>query len=202
MINAVTAAEVAVLLGFSPQLVAQALTEVPQVPGRFELIESSNGQIQVVVDYAHTPEGIKSVLKAARNVTEGRLILVFGAGGDRDQHKRPAMGRAAEKYADRIILTNDNPRSENPQKIIADITSGMKKSPDCVILKRRLAISSALKSAAPGDLVVIAGKGHENAQIIGDDEIEFDDRQVVKEELSRLYGCDVVTEGNSGSRVC
>ena len=186
--NAVTAAEVAILLGLSPKFVAEALANAPQVPGRFECIESPDRAIKVIVDYAHTPDGIENVLRAARNITDGRLIVVFGAGGDRDHHKRPVMGQTAEQYADRVVLTSDNPRSEEPHRIIDEIAKGMGQPPDFMIADRRSAIRNALEDAVSGDVIVVAGKGHENVQIIGDEILEFDDRQVVREELARFYG--------------
>lgn len=150
-------------------------------------IRNTRENFRVIVDYAHTPEGIESVLKAARAVTEGRLMIVFGAGGDRDHVKRPVMGRVAEKLADLVVLTSDNPRSEVPQLIVADITRGMSGPPDLIETDRRLAIRYALTEADSGDVIVIAGKGHENVQIIGCEEYEFDDRQVAQDELLRLH---------------
>ena len=211
--NAVTAAETALLLGVTPRLAADALAEVPVVPGRFEPVgiggdrmasdlpnsrdsrggsgpaggtASSVGGFEVIVDYAHTPEGIEHVLGAARSVTDGRLTVVFGAGGDRDRRKRPSMGRVASECADRVVLTSDNPRSEDPMRIIDEIISGMGSPPDSVEPDRRLAVRSALAAARPGDVIVIAGKGHESVQVTGSGEREFDDRRVVREELSLM----------------
>ena len=153
----------------------------------------------MIIDYAHTPEGIEKVLEAARPFTDGRLILVFGAGGDRDHLKRPVMGRIASECADRVVLTSDNPRSEDPQRIIDEITSGMSRHPDCIELDRRLAVRNALACARPGDVIVIAGKGHEKVQIVGSERLEFDDRRVVAEELS-LMAVGRLAVGRNGIR--
>ncbi len=183
--NAVLAAEIALLLGQSPQGVAAALAEAEPVAGRFEPVRAGQ-DFAVIVDYAHTPDGLAVLLEAARSVTTGSLTVVFGAGGDRDRGKRPEMGSTAERLADRVIVTSDNPRREDPDRIIDDIIEGMSGAPDLRTPDRRLAVRSALADAEAGDTVVIAGKGHESRQIIGDRVLAFDDRAVASEELRRL----------------
>jgi UDP-N-acetylmuramoyl-L-alanyl-D-glutamate--2,6-diaminopimelate ligase len=186
--NSLAALETAVALGVDPALAALALSSLPTVPGRFESVSSSNGSpapFSVVVDYAHTPDGVTEVLAAARSVVaEGAaVIVVFGCGGDRDHAKRPAMGAAAAAGADRVIITSDNPRTEDPVSIINDINEGVAghyrdrvtSQPD-----RRLAIGAAFDVARPGDIVVIAGKGHEQTQDLGGNVVAFDDRAVAR----------------------
>jgi len=185
--NAVLAAEIAVALGHEKSAVAGALSASRSVPGRFERIDQGQ-DFTVIVDYAHTPDGLAAVLETARNVTDGKLVVVFGAGGDRDAGKRPRMGEVARRWADRVVVTSDNPRGENPLDIAEAVVSGMERPPELVELDRRTAIRHALAGARPGDLVLIAGKGHETTQTIGDQIIEFDDRQVVREELERREG--------------
>ena len=138
----------------------------------------------VIVDYAHTPDGLENVLKASREITPngGNLICIFGCGGDRDATKRPKMGEIAEKLADKVIVTSDNPRSENPQQIITDILAGFKSTADVIVEPdRELAIKEAYKLANANDVVLVAGKGHEDYQIIGAQTIHFDDREKVRE---------------------
>ena len=197
MSNAVIAAEVAVALGLSPDFVAASLADAPVIPGRFESVEAGQ-DFAVIVDYAHTPEGLAAVLGAARRLTEHRLTVVFGAGGDRDRRKRPAMGAAAEALADRVVVTSDNPRSEDPDEIILGIVNGMSRAPDLAEADRRLALRHAVATAGPGDIVVIAGKGHETSQTIGGDVLDFDDRLVAREELARLAAHDWAAEDRAG----
>jgi len=185
--NAVLAAEIAVALGHGVAEVVEALAASSPVPGRFESIDEGQ-DFTVIVDYAHTPDGLAAVLETARQVTEGKLVVVFGAGGDRDRGKRPRMGEIARRWADRVVVTSDNPRGENPLDIMAAIVSGMEQPPELVEPDRRTAIRHALAGARRGDVVVVAGKGHETTQTIGDQVIEFDDRQVVREELERREG--------------
>lgn len=139
----------------------------------------------VIVDYAHTPDGLENVLKTARSITEGKLWVVFGCGGDRDNKKRPIMGRIALELADKIVVTSDNPRTEDPAAIIAEIAAALQEVPDGksveLIADRREAICHALAEAAANDVIMIAGKGHENYQILADKTIHFDDREVVQE---------------------
>ena len=183
--NAVLAAEIARLLGQSPEAIAAGLADAAPVVGRFEPVHAGQ-DFAVIVDYAHTPDGLATLLQAARSLTNGRLTVVFGAGGDRDRGKRPEMGATAERLADRVIVTSDNPRSEDPEKIIDDIIEGMSRAPDLREPDRRRALRHAVATARRGDMVVIAGKGHESRQIIGDRMLAFNDRDVVSEELRRL----------------
>ena len=188
--NAVLAAEAAVALGVDPTAAAGALAAADPAPGRFEIVDGREfGQeFTVVVDYAHTPDALRAALDAAREITGRRLWAVFGAGGERDPDKRPVMGAVAAAAADRAVVTSDNPRGEDPARIISEIVSGMDRLPHLVVTDRRLAIRRALAEAAPGDVVVIAGKGHEATQTVGSETIEFDDRLVARAELARLAG--------------
>ena len=183
--NAVLAAEIALSLGLSPGEVAAGLAEAAPVEGRFEPVDAGQ-DFAVMVDYAHTPDGLAALLQAARSLTAGRLTVVFGAGGDRDRAKRPEMGATAERLADRVVVTSDNPRSEDPQQIIDDIIEGMGRAPDLSDPDRRRALRHAVATARRGDVVVVAGRGHEPSQIIGDQRLPFRDRDVVGEELQRL----------------
>lgn len=183
--NAVLAAEVVVALGHAPAAVAGALAHVRPVPGRFETVECGQ-DFAVIVDYAHTPDGLAAILEAARAVTLGRLWVVFGAGGDRDQGKRPLMGAVAEQLADHVVVTSDNPRNEAPEAIAEAIVAGMTDPPELVQLDRRQAIRHVLGQACKGDVVVIAGKGHETTQETAGIRAPFDDRVVAAEELRGL----------------
>ena len=154
------------------------------MPGRFQLIHAGQ-PFTVVVDYAHTPDGLENVLKTARQITKGKLWVVFGAGGDRDRKKRPIMGKIALDLADIAVVTSDNPRSEDPEAIIRDIEEGLKDNPEGKeihkITDRREAIEYVMAHAKPDDVVMIAGKGHENYQILKDRTIHFDDGEVVRD---------------------
>jgi UDP-N-acetylmuramoyl-L-alanyl-D-glutamate--2,6-diaminopimelate ligase len=185
--NALGAFATATALGVSPQVASEALAGAERVPGRFEPIDEGQPFV-VLVDYAHTPDSLENVLRAARRLTEGRVIAVFGAGGDRDRAKRPKMGRAGASLADLAIVTSDNPRSENPDAIIAEILGGVENGSAVEVEPdRRAAIALALSRAEPGDSVVIAGKGHEQGQEFeAGRKIPFDDREVAREELRRL----------------
>jgi UDP-N-acetylmuramoyl-L-alanyl-D-glutamate--2,6-diaminopimelate ligase len=187
--NALAALSVAHALGLNLQEAARALASAEQVPGRFESIDEGQ-PFGVIVDYAHTPDSLENVLTAARRLTGGRLISVFGCGGDRDREKRPLMGRAGSELSDVAIVTSDNPRSEDPGAIIDQIRQGIPDDPHAEVLvdaDRRAAIASALGRAGEGDLVVIAGKGHEQGQEFEDGrKIPFDDRDVAREELRKL----------------
>lgn len=182
--NAVMAAELLVCVGFDPAEIASAFAAVGQIPGRFEVIESDSGPT-VVVDYAHTPDGLEAVLGAAREIVAGSLTVVFGAGGDRDQLKRPLMGEVAGRLADRVVLTSDNPRSESAAAIISEIAAGMARPADQVTVDRRQAIRHAIAQAGPGDVVLIAGKGHEKTQESASGVIQFDDSAAARQELRR-----------------
>jgi UDP-N-acetylmuramoyl-L-alanyl-D-glutamate--2,6-diaminopimelate ligase len=181
--NGLAAAAAARVLGVGEDAIARGLASVAGVPGRFE--EVAEGQpFTVLVDYAHKPGALETVLGAARELTRGRVICVFGAGGDRDREKRPMMGEVASRLADVVIVTSDNPRSEDPQAIIEAILQGAPNAevePD-----RRAAIERAVERAEPGDAVVVAGKGHEQGQEVAGETIPFDDKTVVREALRRL----------------
>ena len=161
------------------------------MPGRFERIapgDGDGGGVVAIVDYAHTPDGLEQVIVAARRVTAGQVIIVFGAGGDRDHAKRPQMGAIAARLADRVVVTSDNPRSERPEAIISDVIGGVAaghREKVAVEPDRAAAIAMALDEAGAGDVVVVAGKGHETTQTIGDVVLPFDDRVVVAELLTR-----------------
>ncbi len=183
--NALTAASVAVAMGIDAGTIKAGLEKAKAVPGRFEYIDRGQG-FGVIVDYAHTPDELENVLQTASKLTKGRLIAVFGCGGDRDRGKRPLMGEIASQIADYIVVTSDNPRTEDPEKIISDIFEGIdsvdrKKSVS--ITDRYEAIKKAICEACNGDLVVIAGKGHEDYQIFANETIHFDDREVASEIL-------------------
>ena len=161
--------------------VAGAMARLPGVPGRMQRVADAP---LVLVDYAHTPDGLRAVLAAARAHARGRIILVFGCGGDRDRGKRPAMAQAAEASADVVIVTSDNPRSERPQRILDDVMGGLRDPQAALCIgDRREAIAAALDMAADEDVVIVAGKGHENVQLVGDARIPFDDAAVVRELL-------------------
>lgn len=179
--NVLAAIATAFAVGINIELAIKTLEGLGGVAGRFEIVHSSP---LVIVDYAHTPDGLDNVLRAARDITpsDGRLICIFGCGGDRDATKRPKMGAIAEELADKVIVTSDNPRSENPQQIITDILAGFKSVNNIVVEPdRELAIKEAHKIATPKDVVLVAGKGHEDYQILATETIHFDDREKVRE---------------------
>jgi UDP-N-acetylmuramoyl-L-alanyl-D-glutamate--2,6-diaminopimelate ligase len=184
--NALAATGVGLSFGIGLDVIKTGL-ESAVVPGRFELVDCGQ-DFAVVVDYAHTPDALERLLSAARKITEGRLICVFGCGGDRDKGKRPIMGRIASEIADYVIITSDNPRTEVPAQIIAEIEAGVKSGKNKgheslydVIVDRSSAIARGIEIARSGDLVAIAGKGHENYQDFGNKRIHFDDREVAAE---------------------
>jgi UDP-N-acetylmuramoyl-L-alanyl-D-glutamate--2,6-diaminopimelate ligase len=185
--NALAALSAAHALGLDLGDAAATLASVQRVPGRFEPIDEGQ-PFAVLVDYAHTPDSLENVLRAARRITSGRLIAVFGCGGDRDREKRPLMGRAGAELSDLAIVTSDNPRSEDPEAIIEEILAGVDDRGGVVVeANRRAAISRALADAGAGDTVVIAGKGHEQGQEFeGGRKIPFDDRDVARDELRKL----------------
>ena len=166
------------------QIIIDVLDGFDGVPGRFQLVEAGQ-PYTVIVDYAHTPDGLENVLKTARGITKDKLWVVFGCGGDRDNKKRPIMGKIALDLADNVVVTSDNPRTEDPELIIDEIETALKDIPagktSVRLSDRREAINYALEHAADNDVVLIAGKGHENYQIIGHETIHFDDREVVQE---------------------
>jgi UDP-N-acetylmuramoyl-L-alanyl-D-glutamate--2,6-diaminopimelate ligase len=185
--NALGAFAAAEAMGVGAEIAAAGLAKAARVPGRFEPIDEGQG-FTVLVDYAHTPDSLENVLRAARRLTKGRLISVFGAGGDRDRDKRPKMGRAGAELSDLAVITSDNPRSEDPGAIVAAVASGAEGAKGLeVVVDRREAIALALGRAEPGDTVVIAGKGHEQGQEFENGrKIPFDDREVAREELWKL----------------
>ncbi len=188
--NALGAFAAAVAMGVGIEAAAAGLAGAEAPPGRFEPVDEGQ-EFAVLVDYAHTPDSLENVLQAARRLTpQGRVISVFGAGGDRDKDKRPKMGRAGAEGSDLVVVTSDNPRSEEPAAIVAEVAAGAEGAPALEVeLDRRAAIALALGRAGAGDTVVIAGKGHEQGQEFeGGRKVPFDDREVAREELRRLAG--------------
>jgi UDP-N-acetylmuramoyl-L-alanyl-D-glutamate--2,6-diaminopimelate ligase len=186
--NALIAAGCALALGLELGTIVEGLANAPQVPGRLERIDEGQDFV-VLVDYAHTPDGLANVISAVRGVTAGRVITVFGCGGDRDPDKRPLMGRVAGTLSDVAVLTSDNPRTEDPVGIILQVEDGFAgtSAERHVEVDRRRAIALALHLAEPGDAVLVTGKGHEDYQIFSDRTIHFDDREVVREELAKSW---------------
>ncbi|UCD30406.1 MAG: UDP-N-acetylmuramoyl-L-alanyl-D-glutamate--2,6-diaminopimelate ligase, partial [Planctomycetota bacterium] len=186
--NSVLAAAAASALGIPPEVIAKGLALVHFIPGRLERVTPDNDPgFSVLVDYAHTDDALANVCSALRGLVDSRLIVMFGCGGDRDCSKRPRMARVAAKFADVLVVTSDNPRTEDPQRIIDDILAGFE--PDqmsrvCVEPDRRRAIAQAIALAEPGDMVLLAGKGHETYQEIGRERVPFDDVAVANEILS------------------
>ena len=186
--NSLAALTTAVELGIDPDVAVGAVSALDAVPGRFEVVatdESRRRGITVVVDYAHTPDGLERLLEAARAVVgaTGALTVVFGCGGNRDRAKRPAMGSVASRGADHVVVTSDNPRGERPEGIIDEVVGGVDRSSNAdivTVVDRRQAIAAAIAAAGDGDVVVIAGKGHESTQEFADQTIEFDDRAVAR----------------------
>ncbi|CAG1772657.1 partial UDP-N-acetylmuramoyl-L-alanyl-D-glutamate--2, 6-diaminopimelate ligase, partial [uncultured bacterium] len=178
--NALAAAATAWVLGHPVAHVADRLATTPQVPGRLERLAERPA---VLRDYAHTPDALGRALDAVRPFVKGALVVLFGCGGDRDRGKRPVMGAIAEAKADRVILTSDNPRPEDPERILAEIEAGMRGTHHERIEDRRAAIARALATAAPDDLVLLAGKGHETYQVRGTTAFPFDERDIVRELL-------------------
>ncbi|GAA5139254.1 UDP-N-acetylmuramoyl-L-alanyl-D-glutamate--2,6-diaminopimelate ligase [Thalassotalea piscium] len=176
-------AAIAVLMANNVRLteVASAVSLLTPITGRMEAYFNKNAPT-TVVDYAHTPDGLKNALQACRQHCKGQLWVVFGCGGDRDKGKRPLMGQVAQQMADKIVLTNDNPRTEQPQNIINDILAGCKNTAEITIeLNRQLAVEQTIKSAKAGDVVLLAGKGHENYVVIGTEKVPYDERALVKQ---------------------
>jgi UDP-N-acetylmuramoyl-L-alanyl-D-glutamate--2,6-diaminopimelate ligase len=176
--NAVAAAAAAVAVGMPVEDAAERLRTLPQVPGRLERLRERPA---VLRDYAHTPDALERALRAVRPFARGAVVVVFGAGGDRDRGKRPEMGRVAAALADRVVLTSDNPRTEDPERILDDIEAGMGDAPRERIEDRRAAIARAVAGAGPDDLVLLAGKGHETYQIRGTETLPFDEAAIVRE---------------------
>jgi len=191
VMNSLCALVTAVELGIAPAVAADGLANVQAIPGRFESVAAPpEHPFSVIVDYAHTPDGLAEVLASARAVADhgSAVTVVFGAGGERDREKRPEMGAIAAQLADRVVVTSDNPRREDPMDVIGDILSGMNEAETELVVEadRRAAIAAAIASAGPGDVVVIAGKGHERTQDIGGRLIDFDDRAVARELMEDL----------------
>jgi UDP-N-acetylmuramoyl-L-alanyl-D-glutamate--2,6-diaminopimelate ligase len=184
--NAMAAAATLWSLGWAPRRIADALSTLPQVPGRLERIAGPPACATVLRDYAHTPDALERALAAVRPLVAGRVIVVFGAGGDRDAGKRPEMGRIAARLADLAIVTSDNPRTEDPERIIDEIERGMEDAPRVRLSDRREAIRTALIEGRTDDLVLLAGKGHETYQIVGTEKRPFDERAIVREILAEL----------------
>jgi UDP-N-acetylmuramoyl-L-alanyl-D-glutamate--2,6-diaminopimelate ligase len=212
--NILGSAAVGFALGLDADSVAKGISQLKVVPGRVEKVDNSIG-ITILVDYAHSPDALEKVLSAVRPLTQGKLIAVFGCGGDRDRGKRPVMGEIAARLSDLVVVTSDNPRSEEPLAILSEIEAGVQKTgmkkfrvsvrgaafgsrvsgyetqdarPEtehgyCMEVDRRVAIRTALSWAGPGDLVLIAGKGHEDYQILGANKIHFDDREVARDAI-------------------
>jgi len=179
--NALAATAAAWGLGETPAVIGARLATAPQIPGRMEQLVGA--PFSVLRDYAHTPDALERVLGALRPITRGRLIVVFGAGGDRDRRKRPVMGQVAARRADVVIVTSDNPRTEDPDRIIDDVVEGIAGAACMRITDRREAIGRALGLAQPGDTVLLAGKGHETYQVLGTTKVPFDEAVIVREML-------------------
>ncbi len=185
--NMLAATAAALELGFDLDKIAEGLKTCVGAPGRFERVEHDS-DFAVVIDYAHSDDALFNTLKTAKDLTKGRIITVFGCGGDRDRSKRAPMGGVAGRNSDLVIVTSDNPRTENPLQIIDQIETGLKTSncPYLVVSDRREAIHQAIFRAKPNDVVLICGKGHETYQIIGNDKFHFDDREIAREALGKL----------------
>lgn len=181
--NALAAVGAARRLGIDDATSARALAAMAPVRGRMERIAGAG--VDLIVDYAHTPDALEQALSALREITAGKLAVVFGCGGDRDRGKRPEMGAIAARLADRIYVTNDNPRHEEPLAIARAIVAGIGAAPHVLELDRRAAIERAVREAAPGDTVLVAGKGHETYQIVGDESLPFDDASVARDALAK-----------------
>jgi UDP-N-acetylmuramoyl-L-alanyl-D-glutamate--2,6-diaminopimelate ligase len=181
--NALAAICTARLLGVDDARIASGLAGLERVPGRME--HAGGGNVDVVVDYAHTPDALENALRALRETTRASLSVVFGCGGDRDRGKRPQMGAIAASFADRVYVTSDNPRSEDPQAIVDEIVAGIGAHEHVVELDRRAAIARAIDEAKPGDVILVAGKGHETYQIVGERVLPFDDLAIARELLAQ-----------------
>ena len=183
--NALCAVGICLSLGIASKSVAKALATASGVKGRAEIVDTGDRDFTVMIDYAHTPDGIENILKAAKGFAKGRVVIVFGCGGDRDNTKRPVMGKIAGQLADFCIITSDNPRTENPMSIIKMVEEGAKQSsaPYVIVENRRDAIKYAIDNAQKDDVIILAGKGHETYQILNEGTIHFDEREVVQDIL-------------------
>ena len=170
-----------------PEIIEKVLCGFTSVPGRFELVKAGQ-DFSIIVDYAHTPDGVENVLRTAREIAKKKIIAVFGCGGDRDRTKRPIMGRIAAELADVVIATSDNPRSEDPEFILSEVEAGVREKIGTKqhekITDRREAIFRAVELAETDDIVIILGKGHEDYQILKDETIHFDDKEVAREAVA------------------
>jgi len=211
--NILAAAAVAVGLDLPHRAIQKGIANVARVPGRFERVSNPSDDVCVIVDYAHTDDALKNVLETVRPMAKGRLITVFGCGGERDRSKRPLMGAVAARLSDLVVLTSDNPRSEDPQLILDEIVRGIvppgdrpavhhgqvlppiRVTPHLAIVDRGTAIERAVREAKPGDTVLIAGKGHEKYQVIGDKSLPFDDVAVARAALDRRGSKSVSVTG-------
>jgi UDP-N-acetylmuramoyl-L-alanyl-D-glutamate--2,6-diaminopimelate ligase len=195
--NILAASAAAMALDVPFSAIEEGIARLEHVPGRFQVVSDASDDVRVIVDYAHTDDALKNLLETARPIATGRVVTLFGAGGDRDRTKRPLMGAVAARLSDLVIVTSDNPRSEDPARIIDEVRRGIvtpadrlvpkgqKGTPSLAIVDRGEAIEKAIKDAKPGDLIVIAGKGHEKYQVIGDRRIPFDDVEVARAALAR-----------------
>jgi len=195
--NILAAVATGLALGFPLETIARGIAACPQVPGRFEIVSGREHPVLVIVDYAHTEDALRNLLHTVRDLrralaTDGRLLTVFGCGGDRDRSKRAPMGEVAGMLSDVVIVTSDNPRSEDPEAILAEIEVGLARTsvPYMKIVDRGEAIRMAVAMAEPGDIVVIAGKGHETCQIFKDRVVPFDDREVARAALRERFGSE------------
>ena len=186
--NVLAACAAGLSYGLAPETIARGIADLNAVPGRFERVDEGQPFV-VVVDYAHTDDALRNVISVARGLNPKRVITLFGCGGDRDRAKRPLMGQAAAEASDFVVLTSDNPRSEDPLAIMNDALVGIRRTdvPHVVEPDRQAAIVRALKEAREGDIVILAGKGHETYQVLKDKTIDFDDRAVAREVL-KGYG--------------
>mgnify|MGYP000899206091 CR=1 FL=1 len=184
--NLVAVVTALLALEYSSVAIERAMSTLRPVPGRMELVSESDAPVHVVVDYAHTPAALEQALDSLREHTTQRIWCVFGCGGERDPGKRTEMGAIADRLADKIVLTNDNPRSEDPLKILEQIEAGIHRHEVIRISDRREAIEFAMRQADSGDLVLVAGKGHETMQIVGAERIPFSDRTVVANLLEEI----------------
>tara|TARA_B100001175_G_scaffold315804_1_gene328178 strand:+ start:239 stop:1627 length:1389 start_codon:yes stop_codon:yes gene_type:complete len=190
-VNTLVAAELALLLHVPPSKIASGVSQLQAVPGRFEILKGESSPA-IVIDYAHTPEALKATLKSARALKEkGRVLVVFGCGGGRDQGKRPLMGQMADVGADFSVVTSDNPRGESPMSIIDEIVSGMSTGNHIVEEDRKEAIKIALMNSQPEDVIVVAGKGHETTQEIAGEFFDFDDKEISKSLIFELFEDEV-----------
>jgi UDP-N-acetylmuramoyl-L-alanyl-D-glutamate--2,6-diaminopimelate ligase len=183
--NALVAAGIAYAESIDLEVIQQGLSRPVHIPGRFEAVPNTHG-FSVVVDYAHTPDAFQNILTLARHLKPGRIITLFGCGGDRDRTKRPEMAAIAETYSDFVVVTSDNPRHEDPARILNDIQAGFKGTAYHMIDDRKTAIQAAISEARPGDLVLLLGKGHEETQTIGEKAIPFSDKAVALDALQQL----------------